>query len=682
MKNLLARLNPEQRTAVATTEGPLLVLAGAGTGKTSVITARIAYLLQKGAAASSILALTFTNKAAGEMRARIAGAIGPKKAEGLAIGTFHSFCVRTLRMHASALGIPAAFSICDEADQLATVKGAMRELKIPAARLHPRVLVSRISLLKNRLTTSASYLEGAANDEEELIGRTYQSYDACLRRARCLDFDDLLLFMVKLLRECAEVRSKLQRRFRYIMVDEYQDTNAPQYEIVRLIAERHRNLCVVGDDDQSIYGWRGADVKKILGFERDFPGATVVRLETNYRSTDQILEAANRVIRHNADRHEKTLRSVLGPGEEVVVVPLEDEMEEAHYVVRGILEQVRERSAKYGSFAILVRTQAQSRVFEAELRARSVPYVLVGGMSFFDRKEVKDVLAFLRIVANPDDEVSLLRIVNCPPRGVGKTTIDRVLAFATEHSITAPQAFDRAAEIPNLPPAAVNAVQHLRSTLAALGKAEPGKRLVERIKTLLDAVQYRKEVERCHPDRQAREDRWLSVMEVLNFAENYVRRSARPTLRGFLDELTLSANDDKTAEDADERSAVTIMTFHAAKGLEFPRVYLVGLEEGILPHFRSAQEGAVEEERRLMYVGITRAQRALTLSYAKERAKFGVRQATMASRFLFELNGEEPPPDWHAVGEPQRTIPRRTIERAPPKKRRFRSRRKAVGKPF
>jgi len=413
---------------------------------------------------------------------------------------------------------------------------------------------------------------------------------------------------------------------------------------------------VVGDDDQSIYGWRGADVKKILGFEQDFPGATVVRLETNYRSTDQILEAANRVIQHNLERHEKTLRSSVGRGEDVALVRLEDEMAEAQYVVRNIQEQIHEGSAKHGSIAILFRTQAQARVFEAELRAHSVPYVLVGGMSFFDRKEVKDILAFLRFVSNPDDEASFLRIVNCPPRGVGKTTIDRVLAFATEQGIPAPQAFDRAAEISNVSSSAVETVQHLRATLAALGKTEPGKRLVERIRTLLDSVQYRKEVERSYPDPQTREERWLSVMEVLNFAENYVKRSARPTLRGFLDELTLSANDDKTAEDADERNAVTLMTLHGAKGLEFPRVYLVGLEEGILPHFRSAQEGTIDEERRLMYVGITRAQRTLTLSYAKERAKFGVRQTTMASRFLFELKGEEPPHDWHPVGEPQRTI--------------------------
>jgi superfamily I DNA/RNA helicase len=685
---LLAGLNPEQKLAVTTTEGPVLVLAGAGSGKTRVITVRIAWLLARGVAPSSVLAMTFTNKAAGEMRERVAGLVGKAKAAELTVGTFHSFCARLLRKHAKEAGVAPNFSICDASDQLAALKGALRELRIGEARIQPSVLQARISLAKNRLIARDAFLDGAKDDQDELVGRAWKMYDEHLARARSLDFDDLLLRTLDLLRGRTRVRSELEKRFRYVMVDEYQDTNGPQYEIVRAIARKHGNLCVVGDDDQSIYGWRGADVAKILSFEKDFAPCTVVRLETNYRSTEPILEAANRVIRCNPKRHEKNLRSALGAGEPIVIGRLEDETAEADHVAREIQELLRARKARLADFAILFRTQTQPRAFEAQFRARAVPYVLIGGMSFFDRKEVRDVLAYLRLAANPDDEMSFLRVIHCPPRGVGKTTIDRALELATREGISVVHAFDRAQEIDSrsaaakvgvssgtagiggISPAAIDAVQSFRAKVASLGTKDPGRALVPWIRSLLEAVDYRSEVDRVYPDAKTREDRWSGVMEILNFAENHVQRDRSPGLQSFLEALTLTAADELSADDVKGRDAVTLMTLHSAKGLEFPRVYLVGVEEGILPHARSVAEDTVEEERRLMYVGITRAQRHLTITCTKTRAKYGTRVESMPSRFLFELRGEVPPKGWRALGS---ALPS-DLGRAEPKRRSRRKR--------
>lgn len=652
---LLKGLNPEQLRAVSTTDGPVLVLAGAGTGKTRVITVRAAHLMEQGVSPDSILAVTFTNKAAAEMRERVSRLIGKQAAKRVTMSTFHSFCVRALRENASCMGLPERFAICDSADQLSSYKSALRELHIAEASISPRELQSCVSLYKNRLQTWESVLENAKDDRDELIGRAWKRYESNLRRSASLDFDDLLLYALRLLREHDDVREHYARRFRYVMVDEYQDTNGAQYGIVRQIAGGHRNLCVVGDDDQSIYGWRGADVTKILNFERDFPGAAVVRLETNYRSTKQILDAANRLIANNGSRHEKNLRSAFGDGDPVTALRARDEEEEADHIVREIAIMTREGQLRMGDIAILFRTQTQPRVFETQLRARAVPYVLVGGMSFFDRKEVRDVLAFLKLVANPDDEVSLLRIINCPPRGVGKTTVERILEFATNNGISVAAALDGAEEIPKLPPAAVASIAALRANLKSLEERfEKGIDLVENISLLLDTVSYRAEIDRLYPDEKTRSDRWQAVMEVLNTAENYVRRKRKPSLRDFLEKLTLSANDDRSSEDPGKRDAVTLMTLHAAKGLEFDRVYLVGVEEGILPHARAAAEDSVEEERRLAYVGITRARRNLTISHAAERARFGRRATCHASRFLYEVKGETPPSDWRATGtEPE-----------------------------
>jgi DNA helicase-2/ATP-dependent DNA helicase PcrA len=645
---LLANLNPAQRDAVTTTEGPLLVLAGAGTGKTRVITTRIAYLVSRGADPASILAVTFTNKAAGEMRERVAGLAG-KRAREITVGTFHAFCARMLREHGQALGLFPKFTICDASDQLSAVKSAMRELRVHETTMHPSAVLARMSLAKNRMETPASFLANGSGSRDQLVGSVWQRYQEFLARTRALDFDDLLLEAVRLLREHDDVRAHYRKRYRHLLVDEYQDTNHPQYEIVKQIGGEHRNVCVVGDDDQSIYGWRGADIQKILGFHHDFAGAKIVRLQINYRSTRPILDAANAVICRNAARHEKALESARGEGEAVRFLRLKDETSEAQFVVGEMRKLLRLEEAQPADFAILCRTQIQFRSFEAELRANGLPYVVAGGMSFFDRKEVRDLVAFLKLAVNPRDETALLRIINTPPRGVGKASLDRVLAFATDHAISAGEAFERAGEIDGLSPQSVAGYRALRDALDSAGLAEAGERLVSRLERFLEAIAYRDEVTRLYPDPMAREARWAGVLEVLNFAENHVRRSAAPSLPGFLEELALSSEDGPGEKAEARQDAVALMTLHAAKGLEYPHVFLVGMEEGLLPHARAVAEGGVEEERRLAYVGITRAMVTLTMSWALERAKYGRRALSVPSRFLFEARGETPPEGWVGV---------------------------------
>jgi DNA helicase-2/ATP-dependent DNA helicase PcrA len=655
----LEGLNAEQRRAATTTEGPLLVLAGAGTGKTRVVTARIAHLLHEGVGAERVLALTFTNKAAAEMRARVAALVGAKRGRALFAGTFHAFCARTLRAHAEAAGLPESFTIADASDQLAAVRSALRGLAPANGPAAPAPLLARISLLKSRLAGPERALEEAGDAREAHFARVYALYEEHLRRTRTVDFDDLLLFTVRLLSRRARVRDALRARYRYVLVDEYQDTNAPQYEIVRLLGAKHRNVCVVGDDDQSIYGWRGADVSRILGFDRDFPGATVVRLETNYRSTRPILEAANAVIRNNGARHEKSLRAAAGDGPPVRVFRAEDEEREAEEVVRDVCALVQRRAARLGEVAILFRTALQSRPFEAELRRRSIPYVLVGGMSFFDRKEVRDLVAFLRLVANPDDEMSLLRVADRPPRGVGRTALDRVLEHAAKAGLRPSEVLARAGEVEGVAGATADAIARFYAALA--GARRPG--VAATVRAVIEAVDYRTEVERCYEDPLARQARWAAVEEVCGLAESHERREARPSLARFLEELTLSGEDDGTPEDASRRDALTLMTLHAAKGLEFAHVYLAGVEEGLLPHAKSLEGNALEEERRLLYVGITRARRHLTLTYAKRRAHRGRRTEVLPSRFLFEMRGETPPESWRPWGA---TPPAEAPARRPP----------------
>ncbi len=645
---LLSKLNPDQREAVTTTEGPLLVLAGAGSGKTRVITTRIAYLISRGVPPASILAVTFTNKAAGEMRERLK-ALVDDKAKAVTVGTFHAFCAKVLREHGHVLGLFKRFTICDASDQLNAVKSAMRELRVHETAMNPSAVLARVSLAKNRMQTPEGFLESGSGGRDQLVGSVWQRYREYLARTRSLDFDDLLLETVRLLRDHASVREHYRKQYRYVLVDEYQDTNHPQYEIVRLIGEEHRNVCVVGDDDQSIYGWRGADIQKILGFHKDFTGARIIRLLTNYRSTRPILDVANIVIRKNASRHEKALESARGHGDPVRFMRLKDETGEAQFVVGEIRGVLRLDEGTPEDFAILCRTQIQFRPLEAELRANGLPYTVSGGMSFFDRKEVRDIVAYLKLAVNPLDETSLLRIVNTPARGVGKASLDRVLAFATDHGISAAEAFGRASEIADLSPQAVEGYQKLRAAVEASGLTDASQDLVPRLQRFLEAVDYKAEVTRLYADPMTREARWAGVLEVLNFAENHVRRAPKPSLHAFLEELALTSGDGPGEKTDARRNGVTLMTLHAAKGLEFPHVFLVGMEEGLLPHARAVAEGGIEEERRLTYVGITRAMTNLTLSFAAERARYGRLARSVPSRFLFEAQGSEPPAGWVGV---------------------------------
>ena len=649
LQQVLAALNPEQRRAVTTTEGPVLVLAGAGTGKTRVITVRIAYLLARGVAPESILAMTFTNKAAREMRERVSELVGPKKAKLLFVGTFHAFCIDLLRQYGDMIGL-GRFTISDGSDQISILRSAMREVNVAGQAMQPMQMLSRISLMKGRLSSPESALAEAADDKDELVAHVWKRYDEQLRRSRSLDFDDILLQALVLLKKKGGPGDVLRERYRYVMVDEYQDTNGPQYEIVNAVAGRHRNLCVVGDDDQSIYGWRGADIRKILSFERDYKNAAVIKLETNYRSTEEILDAANKVIRNNPNRHDKTLRSHLGKGNPVRRYLAVDEMDEAGTVVGEIRRHVDSNEAAWGDFAILFRTGPQARVFEAELRASRVPYTLVGGMSFFDRKEIRDIVAYLKLLVNPDDEIALLRVINCPPRGIGKASIDRILQFSSDQGISVSAAFARASTVKGIPQATADACADF---LHLLDRQRGRKAALQTLVTdLIETVAYRGEVERSYPTAELQAQRWSAVEEIVNFAENHQRRKAKDaSIATFLHELVLEANDDPTSEDSKSRNSVTLMTLHAAKGLEYPRVFLVGCEEGLLPHLRAVAEDTIEEERRLAYVGITRARHELTFTRTETRAHYGHRKPSMASRFLYEFSGAKPPDDWVAAGE-------------------------------
>ncbi|MDA1044910.1 MAG: UvrD-helicase domain-containing protein [Verrucomicrobia bacterium] len=639
MSKIVRGLNSEQRRAVLTTRGPLLVLAGAGTGKTRVITHRIAQMLSERVPASQILAMTFTNKAAGEMKERLRKLVGKNSAAELTVGTFHSFCVKSLRQHGDVLGLRQSFGICDAEDQLMAMKQALRDLQIPETELPPKVCVAHISLLKNRLVYPPTCL-ASADAFEVRLGHVFERYNQTLRSSGVLDFDDLLLYMVKLIEQPSMLKH-FRDRYRYLFVDEYQDTNGPQYEIVKQIAQKHRNVCVVGDDDQSIYGWRGADVTKILNFEKDFPDATVVRLETNYRSTPQIIQAANAIIRNNRNRHDKALRSEARDGESVVVKRLDDEEAEAQFVVEDIKQRIWESKSSYGEFAILFRTAVQPRLFEMRLRGDNIPYLLVGGMSFFDRKEVRDILAYLKLISNPADELSLLRVINTPPRGIGATAVERMLAIAVEERLSLSEVIARGDSFASLRPATVSAAQRFLDTIAQLRDLAHHTDLVDLIKRLIRAVAYDEEIKRCYKDASSRAKRWEAVSEIMNMAEIHHRRNGDRNLGQFLDDLSLNATDEEKDEPSENR--MTLMTLHSAKGLEFGEVYLVGVEEGLLPHAKSIKDSDVDEERRLAYVGITRAQRRLTLTCVKSRARQGQRTAVLPSRFIYELGNKEVP---------------------------------------
>ncbi len=638
-------LNPPQRDAVATLQGPLLVLAGAGTGKTRVVTYRIAALIRHGTRPEQILAVTFTNKAAAEMQERAGKLLGKRLPAKPEISTFHSLCVRILRRHARRLGYPEKFAIYDRGDQESLARQALREIQVPDAVLRPGDLINIVSRWKSQSIRPEQAAAVASTDKEHLASMAYRRYQAALKASGAVDFDDLLLCTEELFERFPDARRAEAGRFTHLLIDEYQDTNGLQYEIVRALAAVHRNLCVVGDDDQSIYGWRGADVSHILRFKQDWPEAKVVRLEDNYRSTDAILTLANTLIAYNKQRHDKVLRAARPGGEKPKILQCPDETNEAQTVVGDIRSRLGVEGLEPRDVAILFRTNEQPRAFEMELRQAKLPYVLVGGMSFYDRKEVRDILAYLKLLAKEPDEVSLLRIINVPARGVGQASVALLMDRAVKNSLSLWTVLKQVGSGDDgLSAAAVQGIRSLCDLIERYERRAESESLVEVASALIGEIRYQDELARLYKEPADQQARWQAATEeVINALAVYEKRSKRPTLQGFLDDVTLGARDNEQDKESQlARNAIALMTLHSAKGLEFPQVYLVGLEEGLLPHQRSvaADDAAIDEERRLCYVGITRAQDRLTLSLALTRMKWGKARPTIPSRFLFEITGE------------------------------------------
>jgi DNA helicase-2/ATP-dependent DNA helicase PcrA len=634
-------LNPAQHEAVTTLSGPLLVLAGAGTGKTRVVTHRIAELIRRRVPPERILGVTFTNKAADEMQQRAAALIGKRLQQRPEISTFHSLCVRILRRHIRHLGYPEAFAIYDRGDQESVARAALREIKASEGLLRPGDLIYFISRWKTASIRPEQAAAVARTDKEHLAAAAYRRYQSALKSLGALDFDDLLLCTEELFQRFPKTQHAEAARFDHLLVDEYQDTNPSQYRILKALAAGHRNLCAVGDDDQSIYGWRGAEVTHILRFKNDWPDAKVVRLEINYRSTRQILDWANRLIACNRLRHAKRLRTTAS-GEPPRILQLDTEAAEAQTVVDEIAARLREQAGQPRDFAILCRTNEQPRAFEMELRRAKIPYVLVGGMSFYDRKEVRDILAYLKLIVNTHDEVSLLRIINTPARGIGQGTVGRLREEAVARGKPLWDVLAEADKPAHLAPAALPALSGFCAMIRRYQKMK-GQPLVELVRGLIAEISYQEELNRLYQDAADRQSRWAAVEEVVNAVGEYAERAAQPTLAGFLHAVALAGNEeDRDRESKLKRNAVALLTLHAAKGLEFPEVYMVGMEEGLLPHRRSLADAAaaVEEERRLCYVGVTRAQRRLTLTLALSRLKWGKARPTVPSRFLYELTGQ------------------------------------------
>ena len=643
----MSGLNPAQQEAVNTLAGPMLVLAGAGSGKTRVVTFRIANLIKHRTRPERILAVTFTNKAAAEMQERIGGLLGKLK-ERPQISSFHSHCVRVLRRHARLLGYPERFAIYDRGDQESLARGVLREIRVGSEALRPADLLFQISRWKTNALRPADASKAAQNDKEHLAAMGYRRYQKSLQNAGAMDFDDLLLFTEELFGRHSAARKEEAALFDHVLVDEYQDTSGVQYRIIKALAAGHRNLCVVGDDDQSIYGWRGAEVEHILRFGYDWPDAKIIRLDWNYRSTAAILEIANRLIHFNKVRHDKTLKAARAGGEPPRILQYNNETDEAGQTVGDIRRRLETDHLQPRDFAILFRTNEQPRAFETELRKAKIPYVILGSQSFFDRKEVKDILAYLRVIDRPEDEVSLLRIINNPPRGIGERTVETLLKDAVGRGQPVWDVMKGAGTL-GLPANAREAVarfvalveKHHAQLHRPKGERAAGS-LVDLVRRLIAEIGYEKELQRIYSDPNEQQARWQSVEEVVNALGIYEKGAKRPTLGGFIDEVTLGQQemgDEKEKQLA--KNAVALMTLHSAKGLEFPHVYMVGLEEGILPHHRSLAGGDdVEEERRVCYVGVTRAQERLTLSLSLTRMKWGKPRDTIPSRFLFEIMGQ------------------------------------------
>jgi DNA helicase-2/ATP-dependent DNA helicase PcrA len=655
LDRLLDDLNPAQREAVVAGDGPLLVLAGAGSGKTRVIAYRIAWLLaHRRLASRDLLAVTFTNKAAGEMARRVEELLAPAGIAPPLIATFHSVCVRILRRHGSSVGLPPSFTIYDEDDRLALVKECMKEGELADRTFTPSAAVHRISYLKNQMVAVSEALRDARGPWEKKAALVYSRYEKRLRETGAVDFDDLLLMVVRLLAEIPDVLAYYRGLWRSVLVDEYQDTNRAQYRIIRLLTQEHRNICVVGDSDQSIYKWRGADVRNILDFEDDFPGTKVVRLEQNYRSTSSILAVAAGVIAHNVQRKDKTLWTDNPVGEPPRVYRAWDEHDEASFVAQSIVG-LRGDGTPWDRIAVFYRTNAQSRVLEDALRRARVPYVIVGGVRFYERKEIKDTLAYLRLVVNPADDVAFRRAIGAPSRGIGPGTLTRLDDEATRQGrplLTV--AADPPADVRGK---AGRTLQEFAALVARLARQRRDLAPPAFIDLALEQSGYREALRRERaPEAEARLE---NLEELVAAAEEFTRQEAEPTLEGFLDGVALVSDVDEL-KDAEGR--VTLMTLHSAKGLEFPAVFMTGLEEGVFPHARSMNDpDEVEEERRLCYVGVTRAKERLTLSWALHRRihGYGVGEP---SRFLREMPADHLRPlnagRVQEPAEPARVVPR------------------------
>ncbi len=652
-------LNEAQAAAVETLAGPMLVLAGAGTGKTRVVTFRIANLIRNGVAPDRILAVTFTNKAAGEMQERVGELIGQrnrkkrreeKGAPAPTISTFHAQCVRILRRHAKAIGFPAKFSIYDRSDQESLARGVLRELRLPGTALRPADMLAIIGGWKNASMLPDRAVAMAATDKEHFAAAGYRRYQAALMARGAMDFDDLLLHTETLFTEHPAIRDEEAARYDHVLVDEYQDTNGSQYGITRHLALRHRNLCVVGDDDQSIYAWRGADVSHILSFTDDWPDAKVVCLENNYRSTGQILAMANRLIAFNTNRHDKTLIASRPNGPRPRIEQHKDEIAESKSVVSEISRLIDTQHVQPRDIAILFRTNDQPRLFETELRKAKVPYVMLGSQSFFDRREVRDLLAYLKWIDQPDDEISLLRVINTPARGLSNKTVQLLLQRAVERGVSVWQVMRNPASTADLSNNARRGIEQLASLAEDVRQRAQNESLTDAMRTLIERSAYGDEIARQYDQPEEREARMSSIGELTNAMAAYEQGAGdRADLTGFLAETALSGNEMGNEKDKlAAKNAVWLLTLHAAKGLEFPFVYMVGMEDGILPHSRSTKSGNeddIAEERRLCYVGITRAQENLTLSLSLTRRKWGKQIPTTPSRFLYEITGKADNPN-------------------------------------
>jgi DNA helicase-2/ATP-dependent DNA helicase PcrA len=631
-------LNPEQLSAVKTTDGPLLVIAGAGSGKTRVLTYRIAYLIsEKNIAPYNILAITFTNKAAKEMKERVENLV-PESSKDIWISTFHSACVRILRRDIDKIGYDKNFVIFDTSDQKTLIKECMKELDIDEKNFPFQYILGEISKAKNSLIDVSEFLSMYQSDYRlSKVAQIYGKYQKRLKENNALDFDDIIMKTINLFMENPEVLSFYQKKFKYIMVDEYQDTNHAQFTFVSLVASGTGNLCVVGDEDQSIYGWRGADMRNILEFENEFSGAKTIKLEQNYRSTANILNAANNVIKNNKGRKSKTLWTDKGQGEKICFNRLDNEHEEGLYIVNTIKSIMRNSDKKYSDFGILYRMNAQSRVIEDCLMSDGIPYKVIGGLKFYDRKEIKDVIAYLRTLYNPADFLSIKRIINVPKRGIGKTTIDNIQNYASEKNISGWQVIDNIENIPGITRSVQQVKEFAESIkLLAIKSRDENILISELIKEIIENTGYLSELE--NEDTVENRTRIENLMEFVSVAVEYEREAESPTLTEFLENISLVSD---TEEDNGEEDAVTLMTLHSAKGLEFPIVLIPGMEEGVFPSYRSISEDTeVEEERRLCYVGITRARELLYISAAASRTLFGNTTYNKPSRFLDEIPQE------------------------------------------